>query len=143
MFLTCLYYNHLCNQRYFPDRSNFYYAQNKNYYEYGRSNSGIKRKLIANGVTSSGTYKQCADGTLFSSLNNITIDNFACIPKSVSGSGMVSSTGWYDASSNTTVSMSYSNGVLSISGLSATYYDGSRQWNSCTSTIDIYVYYTE
>ena len=118
-------------------------SDNKNYYEYGRSNSGIKRKLIANGVTSSGTYKQCADGTLFSSLNNITIDNFACMLKSISGSGMVSSTGWYNASSNTTVSMSYSNGLLSISGLSATYYDGSRQWNSCTSTIDIYVYYTE
>ena len=78
-----------------------------------------------------------------SDLGTLDITNFACIPKNVSGSGMVSSTGWYTATSSINPSLSYNNGTLSISGLTITSYDGTRQWNTSTVTVDIYVYYCD
>ena len=122
-------------------------ADNNSYYTTGITEgsnmTSMKRKLIASNVNNQGTYTSCSDGTKLSDLGTLDITNFACIPKNVSGSGMVSSTGWYTASSSINPSLSYNNGTLSISGLTITSYDGTRQWNTSTVTVDIYVYYCD
>ena len=105
--------------------------------------TSMKRKLIASNVNNQGTYTSCSDGTKLSDLGTLDITNFACIPKNVSGSGMVSDRGWYTATSSINPSLSYNNGTLSISGLTITSYDGTRQWNTSTVTVDIYVYYCD